>query len=129
MKKLLLTLALAALATSWAVAQNNDDANTKSKSEVRTLTGCLTQGDSANEFMLTADNGSTWEIHGNSAVNLADHVNQQVSITGTVANEMAHNLKEDSKDAAADMGMKKNNTEHGHLKPTEVSKVSDTCSK
>jgi hypothetical protein len=25
--------------------------------------------------------------------------------------------------------MKKNNTEHGHLKPTEVTKVSDTCSK
>jgi len=129
MKKILLTLVLAALATTWSVAQSSDNADAKSKSDVRTLTGCLTQGDSATEFLLTASDGSTWEMHGNSAVNLADHLNQQVSITGTVENKTAHNLKEDAKDAAADTGMKKNNNEHGHLKPTDVSKVSDSCSK
>ena len=129
MKRLLLCVLLAGLATSWALAQGNDDANAKSKSDVRTVTGCLTQGDSADEFVLTASDGSTWEMHNNSSANLADHLNKQVSVTGAVSNKTAHNLKEDAKDTAADTGMKKSNKEHGHLKPTEVSKISDSCQK
>ena len=129
MKRLLLCVLLAGLATSWALAQGNDDANAKSKSDVRTVTGCLTQGDSSDEFVLTASDGSTWEMHNNSSANLADHLNQQVSVTGAVSNKTAHNLKEDAKDTAADTGMKKSNKEHGHLKPTEVSKISDSCQK
>ena len=129
MNRLLMGLAIATLVVSGAMAQDRDDANAKSKSEVRTITGCLTQGDSADEFVLTATDGSTWEMHGNSSVNLAEHVNQQVSVTGAVSNKTAHNLKEDAKDAAADTGMKKNNNEHGHLKVTDVSKISDSCQK
>ena len=129
MKRLLLCVLLAGLATSWALAQGNDDANAKSKSDVRTVTGCLTQGDSSDEFVLTASDGSTWEMHNNSSANLADHLNQQVSVTGAVSNKTAHNLKEDAKDTAADTGMKKSNKEHGHLKPTEVSKIGDSCQK
>ena len=129
MNRLLMGLAIATLVVSGAMAQDRDDANAKSKSEVRTVTGCLTQGDSADEFVLTATDGSTWEMHGNSSVKLADYVNQQVSVTGAVSNKTAHNLKEDAKDAAADTGMKKSNNEHGHLKVTDVSKVSDSCQK
>jgi hypothetical protein len=36
-------------------------------------------------------------------------------------------MKEDAKDAAHDSGMKKSNTEHGHLKITDVQMVSDSC--
>ncbi len=34
-----------------------------------------------------------------------------------------------TKDMAHDAGMKKENTEHGHLKVTDVKMVSDSCSK
>jgi len=50
-----------------------------------------------------------------------------VTATGVVSNATAHNLKEDAKDAAKDSGMKKSNTEHGHLKVTDVKMVSDSC--
>ncbi len=127
MKRLLLCLAFAVLAVSWATAQAKDDNDAKSKSEVRTITGCLAKGDSSNEFLLTADDGSTWEIHNNGSVQLADHVGHEVTITGAVSNVMAHNLKEDAKSAAADTGMKKSNTEHGHLKATDIQVVSNSC--
>ncbi|HYL13034.1 MAG TPA: hypothetical protein VEV41_08360 [Terriglobales bacterium] len=128
MKRLLLCLVLAAVATSWALAQDSDN-DSKAKSEVRTLTGCLAKGDSADEFLLTASDGSTWEIHRNNAVNLDEHVGQEVSVTGAVSNNTMHNLKEDAKSAAADTHIKKDNAEHGHLKVTDVKKVSDTCKK
>jgi hypothetical protein len=38
-------------------------------------------------------------------------------------------MKEDTKEMASDAGMKKSNTEHGHLKVTNVKMVSDSCSK
>ena len=126
MKRILLCFVFSALAVSWAMAQGSDDTS-KSKSEVRTLTGCLSKGDSADEVLLTADDGSTWEIHNNSQLQVTDHVGHQVTVTGTVSNKTAHNLKEDAKDAAADTGMKKDNTEHGHLKATNLQMVSTSC--
>lgn len=128
MKRFLLCLVLAALATSWTLAQDNGS-DSKSKSEVRTLTGCLAKGDNADEFLLAANDGSTWEIHRNTAVNLDEHVGETVTVTGAVSNKTMHNLKEDAKNAAADAHVKKDNNEHGHLKVTAVRKVSDSCQK
>ena len=34
----------------------------KDKAEVRDITGCLAKGDSAKEFLLTGNDGSTWEV-------------------------------------------------------------------
>jgi hypothetical protein len=48
---------------------------------------------------------------------------------GVVANAKAHNLKEDAKTAASDTGVKKNDTEHGHLKVTSLKMVSESCRK
>jgi hypothetical protein len=122
-------LILAGLAASWAVAQT-ETSDSKSKSDVRTVTGCLSKGDGADEFVLTGNDGSTWEARGSkSGVDLASHVGHTITATGVVSNAMAHNMKEDSKDAAHDAGMKKNNTEHGHLKITDVQMVSDSCQK
>ena len=104
-------------------------ATDKSKSEVRTITGCLSQGDSAKEFVLTGSDGSTWEMRNNDTVNLSEHVGHTVTATGVVSNSSMHNMKEDSKDMASDAGVKKNNTEHGHLKVTDVKMVSDSCNK
>jgi len=115
---------LVAFSSCWLLAQN--DTTDKSKSDTRTITGCLSQGDSANEFLLTGTDGSTWEVR-SSAVSLAKHVGHEVSATGVVSNAMAHNMKEDAKDAATDAHMKKDNSEHGHMKITDLQMVSESC--
>jgi len=99
----------------------------KEKAEVRDVTGCLAKGDSAKEFLLKGDDGSTWEIRSNSRVNLAEHVGHTVTATGVVSNAKMHNMKEDTKEAAKDSGMTKHDAEHGHLKVTELKMVSDSC--
>jgi hypothetical protein len=68
-------------------------------------------------------------MHNSSAVTLNPHVGHQVTVTGAVSNAKMHNMKEDAKDAAKDSGVKKSNAEHGHLKPTEVQMISDSCTK
>jgi len=123
--RLLLCVLVAGLTSVGALAQ--DDTSSNSKSDVRTVTGCLTKSGSGNEYLLTANDGSTWEIHANSAVNLASHVDQTVEAKGVVSNKTAHNMKEDAKQMGHDAGMKNNTAEHGHLKVTDVHKVSDSC--
>ena len=125
LSRLLLCVALAALTSAWALAQ---DADAKSKGEVRNMTGCLTRAGS-NEYLLTAQDGSTWEIHGNNSVDLASQVNHTVEVKGVVSHEKMHNMKEDAKDMAKDSGVKKNDTEHGHLEVTNVRSVGDSCQK
>lgn len=122
--RLLLCVVFAGLTSAWALAQDTD---AKSKGDVRSITGCLSKGDSANEYLLTGTDGSTWEVHSNSAVNLARHVGHTIEAKGVVTNAKMHDMKEDAKDAAQDSGMKKNNTEHGHLKVTDVRMVGESC--
>ena len=122
--RLMLCVVLAGLTSVWAMAQDTD---TKSKGDVRSITGCLSKGDSANEYLLTGTDGSTWEIHGNNAVDLASHVGHTIEAKGAVSNAKMHNMKEDAKDAAQDSGLKKSNTEHGHLKVTDVRMVAESC--
>ena len=122
---LLLSLILVCFAASWAIGQDATSAP-KSKAAVRTITGCLTKGDSADEFMLTGNDGSTWEVK-STKVALADHVGHTLEATGVVSNAKLHNMKEDAKDMATDSGMKKDDSEHGHLKITSVKMVSDSC--
>ena len=127
---LLVGLTLVVFGLNLAFAQDATS-DTKSKSATRTITGCLSKGDnsaSSNEYLLTANDGSTWEVRSDT-VSLADHVGHQVSATGVVSNATAHNLKEDAKDAAADAHMKKSNAEHGHMKITDVQMVSTSCPK
>lgn len=127
---LLMGLMLVVFGSVWTMAQDASQ-DTRSKSDTRKITGCLSKGDnspSSSEFLLTASDGSTWEVRSD-AVTLADHVGHTVSATGVVKNATAHNLKEDAKDAAADAHMKKDNTEHGHMTITHVKMVSDSCQK
>src|ERR1700686_5908246 len=126
LSRLLLFAVLAGLTTAWAIAQDSDT-DAKSKGEVRTITGCVTKGPSANEFLLTASDGSSWEVHNNNAVDLTSHLGHTIQVKGVVSNTKMHNMKEDAKGAATDPGMKKNSTEHGHLKATDVHMVSDAC--
>jgi hypothetical protein len=124
LSRLVLFVILATCST-WLMAQD-DTGSGKGKSGTRTIAGCLTQGDNANEFLLTSSDGSTWEVRSDT-VSLADHVGHTISATGVVSNATAHNLKEDAKDAASDAHMTKNNSEHGHMKVTDVKMVSHSC--
>ena len=97
-----------------------------SKDKVRDVTGCLSKGDDAKEFMLTATDGSTWEVR-RDKVALAEHVGHTVTATGVVSHAKMHNMKEDAKETAKDSGIKKDATEHGHLTITDVKMVSESC--
>ena len=123
--RLLLCVVVAGFTSLWALAQ--DDTGTNSKGEVRNITGCLTKSGGGNEYLLTSNDGSTWEIHESDSVNLASHVNQTVSVRGVVSHAREHNMKEDAKGMARDSGATKQKAEHGHLKPTEIEKISNSC--
>jgi len=118
-KWLLLSVGFAVLSTS-AIA--------KSKNDIRDVTGCLSKGNSAEEFMLNGNDGSMWVVK-SSRVNLRKQVGHTVTLTGVVSHAMMHNMKEDAKDVAKDTGATKRNTEHGHLKVTNAKMVSDSCTK
>jgi hypothetical protein len=96
--------------------------------EVRTLTGCLSKGDSAHEYRLTTENGGTWELH-SKTVRLSPHAGHTVTVTGKVRAADLHEAKEKAKDEMKEHGMDKDATEHGHLNVTNVSMVSDSCKK
>jgi hypothetical protein len=96
--------------------------------EVRTLTGCLSQGDSAHEYKLTTENGGTWELH-SKTLKLSSHAGHTVTVTGKVRNAGMHGAKEKTKDEMKEHDMDKDAKEHGHLKVTNISMVSDSCRK
>ncbi|MGH9498537.1 MAG: hypothetical protein ACRD3L_05295 [Terriglobales bacterium] len=121
----LLCLVVVVGAASWGMAQYNDS-GAKGKATVRTIKGCLTQADNGKDFVLKASDGSKWDLESDT-VSLGEHVGHTVAVTGAVEHATAHNLKEDSKDAMADAHMKKDNTESGDLKVTNLKMVSDSC--
>jgi len=126
--RLLFCLLLAGATSVWAVAQDSDaNTNSNSKSEVRTITGCLTKTGKGNEYLLTATDGSTWEVHANNSVDLAGNVGQKVDVKGVVSNDKMHNMKEDAKQMGNDAGMKNNTAEHGHLKVTDLQRDGGSC--
>jgi len=89
--------------------------------EVRNVTGCLSKGDSANEFKVTASDGSTWEVK-SKTVKLSPHVGHTVTVTGEVWHPDMHGAKEKTKSAVDDDAK-----EHGHLNVTKVEMVTDSC--
>ena len=127
-KRLLLCVVFAGLTTAWAMAQDTDS-GTKSKDSVRTVTGCLTKSGTGNEYLLTGNDGSTWEVHANNSVDLAGNVDHTVEAKGVVKYGKAHTMKEDSKEMASDAGVKKDHGEHGHLTITDIHSISGSCQK
>ena len=114
-----------ATVTSVSLAQDTTSSG-KSKTQVRTITGCLAQGSSSNSYVLNGNDGSTWDLKSDK-VALADHVGHTVTAKGTVSNITMHNMKEEAKDAAASAGMKKTNDEHGDLDVASLKMVSKSC--
>jgi hypothetical protein len=121
--KLLLSMfAVSTLLLVPAIGSSSEDKD----SEVRTLTGCLSRGDSAHEYKLTTENGGTWELHSKS-VKLSPHRGHTVTVTGKVRHADMHEAKEKVKDEMKEHDIDKGATEHGHLTVTSVSMVSDSC--
>jgi hypothetical protein len=113
-------LAVSCLAVS-PVLMAQDTTKQDKSAEVRNVTGCLSKGDSATEFNVTASDGSTWEVK-SKTVKLSPHVGHTVTVTGEVWHPDMHGAKEKAK-SAVDADAK----EHGHLNVSKVEMVSDSC--
>lgn len=125
LSRLLMCVVLVGFTSVFVMAQDTSE-DAKSKDSVRTVTGCLTKS-GGDEYRLTANDGSTWELHNaDSSVDLASHVDQTVEAKGVVKHNKAHNMKEDSKEMASDAGVK-TKAEHGHLTITELRTISKSC--
>ena len=125
MKAIGVALACGLLLISVGSAQETTSSG-KSKSADRTVIGCLAKGDSAKEFELNGQDGSTWNLKSDQ-VALAEHVGHTVKVKGVVSNVAMHNMKEEAKDAAAGAGVKKENSEHGDMQVASLKMVSGSC--
>jgi hypothetical protein len=92
-----------------ARAQSNTD-----KAKNMTVTGCLVQGNQADQFTIT-DNGKTHDLK-SSTMNLKDHVGHKVTVTGKVAPE-----------DASKAGTTGGKTPETRLDITKLTMVSTTC--
>jgi hypothetical protein len=82
------------------------------------VTGCLAQGDEANEYSIKDESGKTYGLLG-SRVNMKPHVGHKVTVTGTPAKE---NERKEKKEAKAG-----HTEESEHLRVTALTMVSTTC--
>ena len=81
-----------------------------------TVTGCLTQGDEPNEYAVKAEDGKTYGLK-SSKVDLAQHLNHKVTVTGAVSHEKEKTKVSKSGKPEEDM----------HMKVTDLKMVSTSC--
>ena len=113
----LLISALFCLGLAFSVATAGF-AQAKKGSQTMTVTGCLQNGDEANEFSIKGEDGKTYQLR-NSTVDLSKHVGHKVTITGIFKAE-----KKEGQSAEYDQ---KEATEVGQIRDTDLTMVSDKC--
>ena len=96
-------------------------AQEKSAGGKTTVTGCLQKGDEPGEYSITGEDGKTYGLR-SKAVNLSQHLGHKVTITGTLRAESAEKEK-----GEAEEHEKKEATEAGDIRVTDLKMVSDTC--
>lgn len=70
--------------SSQATKATNSNAGPVTVGQEVTATGCLTkEAKEKNEFLITGEDGRTWGLK-SSTVQLADHLNHKVTVTGKV---------------------------------------------
>ena len=89
----------------------------KSDTGLMQVTGCLAQGHSANEYTIKDANGKSYELRGDSQVNLKAHVGHKVTVSGTQTSDKGRG-DDASRKAGDDV----------HLMVTDLKMVSVTCS-
>ena len=82
------------------------------------VTGCLVQGDEANEYSIRDTSGKTFGLK-SSKVNLKSHLNHQVTVTGTPVKEKETPEKNEKKSGKSE--------EAEHLQVTSLQMISTTC--
>ena len=87
------------------VAQDTTDKS------LQTATGCLRKSEVGNVYILTDENGKTWDLRGKSA-QLDPHIGHTVTVTGTIPKP-----SKDSADTAP----------QNHLVVTKLAMVRDSC--
>ena len=110
------TLPIAAAQVPDSTTQSTEDHS--QSANVRTVTGCLSQGRDEKSFNLLADDGGTWVLQ-SKAVTLSDHLGQTITVTGRVGRAKAK-----TKDLADPV-----DAQHGRLTVASVNIVSDNCKK
>ena len=93
--------------------------NEKAGGSPITVTGCLTQGDSANEYAIKDDTGKTYGLLASGSVDMKPHVGHKVTITGTPMKEPSASEKENTK-----VGNKEDSE---HLRVSNLTMVSTSC--
>jgi hypothetical protein len=119
-----LILSCVAMTPPMAAAQVPDSTTESAQdhsqsANLRTVTGCLSQGGDAKSFNLLADDGGTWVLE-SKAVALSDHVGQTVTVTG----KLGRRPKEKARDGGDPV-----DAQHGRLTVASVNIVSDRCKK
>lgn len=86
-----------------------------------TVTGCLSQGDEANEFSIKDANGKTYGLFSSHGVDFKSHLNHKVTVTGTptAEHEGKGREKHEAKTATPE--------ESEHLRVTNLTMVSTSC--
>ena len=103
---------------SSAIAQDTHDKSAAGDKSV-TVTGCLAQGDEANEYSIRDANGKIYGLK-SSSVNLKPHLGHQVSITGTPMKEEGSSKRStESKTGKAE--------ESEHLRVSDLKMISSSC--
>ena len=96
-------------------------AQEKSAGGKTTVTGCLQKGDEADEFSITGEDGKTYGLR-SSAVDLSKHLGHKVTVTGTFKAESYEKEKGEREEHE-----KKEATEAGDIRVTNLKMVSDSC--
>ena len=104
----------AALLVNIATAADKK-ASAKTGGNDVTVTGCLAKGDEAKEYAIKGEDGKTYGLYSSKGMNLGEHLNHKVTITGKVTKE-----REGKKEAGRP-------EESEHLKVTNLTMVSTTC--
>ena len=107
-------ISLGLIGTISAPAQNE-----KSTGNTVTVTGCLSQGDEANEYAIKDANGKTYGLFASAGVSMKPHVGHKVTITGTPAAEPSGRKSENVKTGAKE--------ESEHLRVSNLTMVSTSC--
>lgn len=118
--RMLLLMAVVAVLVFWYLGVRAEDRDDQQAGKTATATGCLSKGDEAGEFYLTADDGKRYELRSDK-VTLADHVGHKITVTGTTEKESeAEEHKEGKHNESAE-------DEAANLRVTNLKMVSSSC--
>ncbi len=89
----------------------------------QSVTGCLQKGDEPGGFVVTSDDGKTWELTAGGGVKLGDHVGHKVTVTGARIHESKMREEKMEKYEKKEAGGK----EYADLKVESVEMVRSSC--